>query len=458
MVGALVAAVLSLVAAASTYLLARQYSLQQRSDSTTTQVLAAARLASTSFASGSDPLATLMAGAQLLPGSRAALYLDGTWFVSGVGISQDDLPPSLLERLGSGSAARQRTVLQSGPVTVVGYPIAERPSVWFVGVLSMQELQRTLRILQGALAVGAGLGTVGGAMIAWRLSRRVMEPLHEIGNAAEAIARGELERRVEEPSEPDLARIANGFNEMTESLRARIAREARFGATVSHELKSPLTVIKGAAELISTRRDELPARAQLGSDVLGVQIAQFERILTDLIEISRYQAGTVELQLEALSASRLLETLAARYRVDRRKVEVPDIDIIVDVRRLEQVFVNLKNNADLYAGGLEAVRGERHGDMLMIHFDDAGIGVSPGERERILEPFVRGNHHTAVQGSGLGLAITREHARAMGGDIVVGASPEGGARFTFVARVGDEAHARNTENAREAPRGEGGRR
>lgn len=435
LIGALVAATLSLVAAVSTYLLARQFTLQQRRDTAVAQVVAASRLAAAAQATGADALGTLLSGAQLLPGARAALYKDGEWFVSGVGLAPEDLPAGVLEKLAANVPARQRAVLRSEPVAVVGYPISQQPTAWFVGVLSMQELARTLRILQSALAVGVALGTLGGAAVGWRLSRRVMEPLHVISDTAEAISLGNLKKRVDEPREPDLARIAHAFNGMTESLRARIDREARFGATVSHELKSPLTVMKGAAELIAAKRDELPSRAQLGSDLLTVQISEFEKTLADLIEISRYQSGTVEPQLEVLSAARLLETLATRHGLDPRQLEVEDAQIVVDTRRLEQIFINLKKNADLYANGLEAVRSEQVGDTYSLHFDDAGIGVAAEDRDRIFEAFVRGNHHTATPGSGLGLAITREHAKAMGGDIRVSSSPEGGARFSLKLRV-----------------------
>ena len=301
----------------------------------------------------------------------------------------------------------------------------------------MQELARTLLVLRVALALGVSLGVTGGAVVGWRLSRRVMEPLHSIGETAEAISKGDLDRRVEEPNEPDLRRIASAFNGMTKSMNARIQRESRFGATVSHELKSPLTVIKGAAELIAATREDLPQRAQLGSDLLATQISEFEKILSDLIEINRYQSGTVQPQLEVLSVVQLLDALATRYQLDHRQLEVADAYVVVDARRLEQVFANLKRNADLYAGGVEAVRSEQAGDYFLLHFDDGGIGVPIAERERIFEPFTRGSHHSAVPGSGLGLVITREHARVMGGDVTVDTSPEGGARFTVRLKIGD---------------------
>lgn len=439
--GALVAAVLSLLAALTTYGLARRYMLQQRSDISVTQVIAASRLASASLSTGGDGLAALSAGAQLLPGSRAMLYRAGEWFVSGVAISQSDVPSSLQARLERGVPARQRIQLRGEPVTLVGFTLDASPATWFIGVLSMQELARTLFVLRAALTLGVSLGVAGGAVVGWRLSRRVMEPLHSIGETAEAVSKGDLDRRVEEPNEPDLRRIASAVNEMTKSLSARIQRESRFGATVSHELKSPLTVIKGAAELIATTRDDLPQRAQFGSDLLATQIAEFEKILSNLIEINRYQSGTVRPQLEVLSVGELTDALAARHQLDHRRIEVVNENIVVDARRLEQIFVNLKRNADLYAGGVEVLRGTRDGENYVLHFDDRGVGVPPSDRERIFEPFTRGDHHSAVPGSGLGLVITREHARVMGGDVTVGVSPEGGARFTVRLRIGDPTKA-----------------
>ncbi|MFZ9821359.1 MAG: ATP-binding protein [Ilumatobacteraceae bacterium] len=439
LVAGVVAALLSTAAAMSTYVLARQYMLEQRTDVAIAQVVAATRLASSTLGSGTDSLTGLTTGAQLLQGSRAALFRDGEWFVSGVGISPDDLPSSLLKRLSEGVPARQRFALRDEPAMSVGYPLNPESGSFFVGVLSLQELARTLNVLQGALAVGVALGTLGGGLIGLRLSHRVMEPLHAVGDTAVAISHGDLSHRVSEPKEPDLARIAQAFNGMTESLQVRIDREARFGATVSHELKSPLTVIRGAADLIASRRDELPSRAQLGSDLLTSQIDEFEKILNDLIEMSRYQSGTVRPQIEVLAADQLVAALANRHGLDQRQIEVDPVDVVVDVRRLEQIFVNLKRNADLYAGGIEAVRGERRDSRYLLHFDDAGIGVPVSEREKIFEPFTRGVQHSAVSGSGLGLAITREHARSMGGDIRADSSPEGGARFTLSLRIPPES-------------------
>ncbi|MGA1144430.1 MAG: sensor histidine kinase, partial [Ilumatobacteraceae bacterium] len=182
-------------------------------------------------------------------------------------------------------------------------------------------------------------------------------------------------------------------------------------------------------------RSELPPRAQMSSDLLTLRVEAFEKILSDLIEISRYQSGSVEVNLEELSVRRLVETMASRKGIDLRLVEVEDANVVVDVRRFQQIFENIHKNAELYGGGLDAIRGVLSGSKYELHFDDSGIGLAVDERDKIFEPFLRGEHHAAVPGSGLGLTITLEHTHSMGGELVASTSPTGGARFTLSLRV-----------------------
>jgi signal transduction histidine kinase len=262
-----------------------------------------------------------------------------------------------------------------------------------------------------------------------------------VSNTALVISQGDLDVRAPTPNEPDLAQIARSFNAMAQSLQDRIKREARFGAMVSHELRSPLTVIKGATEIIEAKRDELPERAQMGLDLLKERVSAFERILNDLIEISRYEVGTIEPALESRNLPLLLETLAMKHGLDIRILAIDDVEVLVDIKRFRQIFENIARNADLYANGLVSVTSEVVASMVYIHFDDGGIGIPEAERERVFEPFVRGLQHSAVKGSGLGLAIAMEHAKIMNGRLSVAANPEGGARFTLSLPI------HNVENA-----------
>lgn len=435
LIGIVVAGVLSFVASAATFFLTREYLLRQRETGAVTQVLAAARLASSALAQSDESLGILSASAQLLPGSRAALYQSGKWQISGIGFTNLDIPQSLLSQLENGLPARQRATVGSEISILVGFPLPNHEDTWFVGVVPLNELERSLEVLRTTLLVGSIFAAMGGGVIGNWVSRRMMEPLRDFSSTAREVSLGDLTKRVNEPREPDLARIAQIFNEMTFSLQRRIDREARFGATVSHELRSPLTVIRTAADIIASMRSELPPRAQMSSDLLTQRVGAFEKILNDLIEISRYQSGSVEVNLEELSVRQLVETMAGRKGIDSRLVEVEDATVVVDVRRFQQIFENIHKNAELYAGGLDAIRGVRSESNYELHFDDSGIGVKIDERDKIFEPFLRGEHHAAVPGSGLGLTITLEHAHSMGGELIAGTSPTGGARFTLRLNV-----------------------
>lgn len=438
--GAVVAAVVAFGTSSLTFFVARQFLLGQREEAAVSQVAVAARLTARNISDGQSALDSLLASARVLPDGRAALRTPEGWLVSTVGIGADDVPSPLVTALTDDVPARATALVSSVPNVVVGIPIVgdRNGTMWFVGFVALNELQRTLQTLLTALGLGVAATTAGGAVIGSWLSRRVSEPMAAISSAATAIAAGDLSMRVTEPNEPDLARIAHSFNAMTVALKSRIDREARFGALVSHELRSPLTAIRGATELISDQSNELPDRARFASAVLTERVAAFERILNDLIEISRYESGTVVVDLEPRRIMPMLEALCQRHDIDARLLDTSDVEtdaeVLVDVRRLAQVFDNLVRNAALYAGGISAIRIDISADYVDVHFDDAGIGVPADDRDRIFEPFERGHRHSGVSGSGLGLAITAEHARIMGGGVSLSSSPEGGARFTLRLR------------------------
>ena len=169
LLGVEIASLLSLLASVSTFLLAREYMLRQRDDVAVAQVRAAARIASSTLLRSDDPLTVLLAGAQVLHGASAALHKGGTWLVSGVGLAPEDLPVDLVRNLETGSAARQRAKVQFETAIIVGFPLQTQGDTWFVGVVSLEELERTLLTLRGALAIGAILEIVGGGAVGWWL-------------------------------------------------------------------------------------------------------------------------------------------------------------------------------------------------------------------------------------------------------------------------------------------------
>ena len=139
-------------------------------------------------------------------------------------------------------------------------------------------------------------------------SVRSLRPLADVSRAAGAIAGGELDTRLDaEAADPDLEGLTNSFNAMVDQLQERIEREARFNSDVSHELRSPLTTLAAALEVLEADRDELPPRSQRALQLLSDDLRRFQRMVGDLLEMSRADAGSVDVFLEEVSVSELVQ-------------------------------------------------------------------------------------------------------------------------------------------------------
>lgn len=438
--GLVIALSISAITSLAIFQIAESYLTNQRIAIATSQISVASRLAAQSIYDGNDPLDSLLTASNTFPNAQTAIRQNDEWFVSKAGFDIDEIPDEIIDLVSEGSPARSRIMFGESPAIAIGIPITINDAVkyQFIGVVTTLELQRTLGLLQNVLLAGVLFSSIGGAFVGFWLSRRVSEPLHDVSEAAQRIAFGDLTIQIATPSEPDLKNIADTFNFMTKSLQNRIAREARFGAVVSHELKSPLTAIRGATDLLDGMRNELPQKATLSLDILNERVRYFERILNDLIEISRYESGTVQANLEELAVQPLLNALLDRDQ--RVHIELIDSTStkhsisLVDSKRFQQIFENLASNAAAYANGLSAIRIEESEQKIVIHFDDSGIGISDDIEIAIFDPFFRAPQHSAHPGSGLGLTISKEHANIMGGDLIVSKSPDGGARFSLHLR------------------------
>lgn len=303
-------------------------------------------------------------------------------------------------------------------------------------VSSLQELSRTLVVLRNSLAAAAAVTTVAGAGVGILVGRRLLRPLSEVAKAAAEVGAGRLDARLERAEDPDLAALADAFNEMTSSLQERVQRDARFASTVSHELRSPLTTVATSLDVLRSRRAELPERAQAALDLLSEEIARFQRLVQELLEISQIDAGASPVALEPVRPGELARHAVSAVAGSEFAVDVDpaavDVFVEADKRRLERVIANLVENARLHGGGLARVAVERGDGTVRLVVEDAGPGVPPEERERIFERFNRGRsagRRGAGDGTGLGLALVTEHVRLHRGRVWVEDRTNGGARF-----------------------------
>jgi two-component system, OmpR family, sensor histidine kinase MtrB len=266
-------------------------------------------------------------------------------------------------------------------------------------------------------------------------SRRVLQPVSRVADAAEALATGGLDTRLPPERDPDLQRLVGSFNGMADSIQARIEREARFASDVSHELRSPLAALAAASEVLSRRAGELTEPAQQALEIMLNQIGRFSTMVLDLLEISRIDAGMADVNLEPGRLGDLTERIVAASDHHDVKVEIAPVVaeamVRLDRRRYERMLTNLLDNAAHYGAPPVTVRVADQGGRIAVHVDDAGPGVPAPERGHIFERFSRGSTAQQASGTGLGLALVREHARLHGAVVSVGESPEGGARFTL---------------------------
>jgi len=437
------ALVLSATMAGLTYFTARQFILNERQDAILRQAYVNASLARSSLREGNPDILQLLSSLDTVAGSTSVLELRGLWYATSLSVSKNAIPSGLRSLVLSGSPATQHFVLRHTPEMVVGLPIPSVQASYFE-VFSLDELSRTLRILALALAGAALVTTVAGAVIGRWASGRALRPLAQVSRAAESVARGSLDTRLAAAGDPELSALADSFNHMTEALRERIEHEVRFTSDVSHELRSPLTTLATALGVLESHRDELPTRSRHALDLLSAELRRFQRMVADLLEISRVDTGSAELSVDEVEVGELMRQAAAAAGVRGVPVEIDpalvDVRLTVDKRRIERIVTNLVANAEQHAGGVTGLAVEAGPAAVRLVVADRGPGVVAGDRERIFERFYRGQaagQRGNTTGTGLGLSLVAEHVRLHGGRVWVEEGPDGENRFVVELPAAD---------------------
>lgn len=419
--------------ALATWNLARGYMLDQRLQSATQQAEVNVRLVDETLRTGATGLDELLTGLTTGPNSTIILLRQSGQLTSGRPVDLGQLPAAFVNTAREGVAVRQRVRVSDYPVLAVGLPVAGAGGT-YIELFPLIELDRTFRFLSSLLAGGTfASGVLGGALGLWA-SRRALRPLRALTDAASRVAAGDLTARLPEQADADLAPLARTFNDTTAALEHRVQRDARFAGDVSHELRSPLTTMTSAAEVLVRRRDDLPERARQALDLLILEVHRFRSVVIDLLEITRADQQSDDEAGEILDLAGLVANVAAFQERPVPPVEAPSEPALVQVdrRRMDRVVGNLLDNAERYGGGVVRVGVQVDGGRVRLEVDDAGPGVPEHLREQIFERFTRGERagqRGTDTGSGLGLAIVAEHVRRLGGRVWVSDRPGGGARF-----------------------------
>ena len=428
-----------------TWNLASTYMLHQRELSASRQAEVNVRLVDRELASGSQGLDELLTGP---PRARTpACSSRGTeiWVSSGRPVDPAALPEPLLALARDGVTARQRMVVDGVPVLAVALPLTAEEAV-FVELFPLLELDRTLRFLAAVLIAGTATSTLMAVGLAMWTSGRALRPLTELTAAAQRVAHGNLTARLRADDDPDLAPLAATFNATAAALEQRVRRDARFAGDVSHELRSPLTTMANATAVLQRRRGELSATARRAVDLLAVEVDRFQRMVVDLLEISRDDLRADEGAWETVDLADLVSNVLAIRLAGGPALESEPGPHPVrgDRRRLDRVVANLLDNADRYGAGPVRVAVCRCDGLVRLEVDDAGPGVPDELKEQVFERFARGaraGRRGDDSGSGLGLALVAQHVARHGGAVRVEDRPGGGARFVVEIPAADDGAA-----------------
>ncbi|MEU2235970.1 MtrAB system histidine kinase MtrB [Streptomyces vietnamensis] len=375
-----------------------------------------------------------------------------------------DLRRSVAQAQGTGTFQKfTRIHYTSGKASEPGLVIGKRLNdaegtqyeLYYLFPLAQEE--DSLTLVKGTLATAGLFVVVLLGAIAWLMVRQVVTPVRMAAGIAERLSAGRLQERMKVTGEDDIARLGEAFNKMASNLQLKIQQleelsrmQRRFVSDVSHELRTPLTTVRMAADVIHEARVDFDPVTARSAELLGDQLDRFESLLSDLLEISRFDAGAAALEAEPIDLRQVVrrviggaEPLAERKGT--RIVVLGDQQPVVaeaDARRVERVLRNLVVNAVEHGEGRDVVvKLAAAGGAVAVAVRDYGVGLKPGEATRVFNRFWRADPARArtTGGTGLGLSIAVEDARLHGGWLQAWGEPGGGSQFRLtLPRTADE--------------------
>ena len=326
----------------------------------------------------------------------------------------------------------------AGPARYIAIPVRDAGEVrgrFVVGNLIAGEREEVDEAVRIAALVGAGVTLLGSAL-AFFVAGRVLRPLKALTETARTITETDLTRRIRVEGSDELAELGQTFNAMLDRLDAAFASQRSLVRDAGHELRTPITIVRGHLELLGDDPVERRETIELVTDELD----RMSRFVDDLLLLARAERPDF-LQLETVELESLTNELVAKagalaprdWRLDAASHGM----VVVDRQRLTQAIMNLAHNAvqQTSDGDVIAVGAELSGPEARLWVRDSGPGVPAEDQRRIFERFERGGNGNRYAGTGLGLAIVRAIAEAHRGRVRLDSRPGEGARFTLVIPV-----------------------
>lgn len=356
----------------------------------------------------------------------------------------------------------------AGAESVDGFAVGQRISIPDGGqyemyvLFSLTDQAATLTLISNSLYLTGLALIILIALIIWIVVRQVVKPVRDAVRISQQFTDGDFSQRMQVKSNDEIASLGNAFNAMAESLEKQIARlenlsrvQQRFVSDVSHELRTPLTTLRMASGVIHNAREGFDPVIARSSELLIGQIDRFERLLEDLLEISRFDAEVAVLEAVEFDICSSLErcisdlSLVAKENGVEINLNRPRDSVLIngDIRRVERIMRNLLSNAIDHAEGKPIeIRVMASPEDVAIGVRDHGVGIEPKLLNRVFDRFWRADPSRARTrgGTGLGLSISLEDARLHNGELEAWGETGKGAHFVLYLprRAGDQLHSR----------------
>ena len=316
----------------------------------------------------------------------------------------------------------------------------------FYVIFSLAQQERTMALILNYLWLTGVALTLLIGLTTFFVMRRLIAPIQDAARVAEELTKGNLDLRMDIHGEDEIASLGYSFNEMAVSLQQQISRlenlsklQQRFVSDVSHELRTPLTTIRMASQVIYASRENFEPTVARSAELLISQIERFESLLTDLLEVSRFDAQAAILEVEAIDIVVLVkETIDYVHPSQDRiiNLKAPNSPVMVDVdpRRIKRIIRNLISNAVDHREGKDIdVQISETENEVSIGVRDYGHGFNYSDKKLLFERFWRADSSRArtTGGTGLGLSIALEDAKLHQGEIDVWGERGKGAHFVL---------------------------
>jgi len=344
-------------------------------------------------------------------------------------VTIDDIDPSAMTAGTTVSGSRGRVAFAAAPT--------RSPNGRLIVVVATRRIDAGLGAAVVLFFWASAATIVLGLLAAFLLGRHLSRPLREATAATQRIATGDLAARVPTPPphrHDELTDLAHNINDMAQSLERSRTLEQQFLLSVSHDLRTPLTSIRGYAEAIADGAGD-PVRA---AGVIRSESRRLERLVADLLDLAKLQAKAFTFDMQRLDLSAAVHTATdgvagSRSGITFHPVTTGPLPVTADPDRVGQVLANLVENAGKYATSKVIVSARAEETWAVVTVDDDGPGIPEHDRPHVFERLYVARHapERRENSSGLGLAIVRELVTSMGGQVAASGAPGGGARLSF---------------------------